>query len=310
MKLAIVSTVYNGAKTIEDFLDKLDSALAIPELEKPSILHLVDDGSEDNSIEIIKSVSLRNIQVRLVCLAKNYGHHKAIFTGIRDMDEVVDYLVIIDSDGEENPQDIVRLIQEISDSNIDGILTFQKNRSNDLPSRILASVSDAFLSLVSDSHFIKGVCTLRIMKRHVAMALASIEDKDPILGVAQQKLGLKFSKVEIIKEYKGFTNYTSRKRFKLFLKLLSLGSDFYTRVTSFVGNLGLVASILSLIWFVAYRLFSTEPLPGYASLGLIISIIGGTSIFLLSVVIKILIYALNASIGLPSVVIKESHVIP
>ena len=166
--------------------------------------YLVDDGSEDNSIEIIKSVNLRNIQIRLVCLAKNYGHHKAIFTGIREMHEVVDYMVIIDSDGEENPKDIVRLIQEISDSNIDGILTFQKKRSNDLSSRMLAFISDTFLSLVSDSHFIKGICTLRIMKWHVAMALASVKDQDPVLGVAQQKLGLKFAKVEIIKEYKGF----------------------------------------------------------------------------------------------------------
>lgn len=307
MKLAIVSTVYNGQNTVGDFLIRLDEAVGELDVEKPVHLSLVNDGSRDLSLDIIQAARMKHTRVRLIDLAKNYGHHQAIFTGIHSIPADCDYVVIIDSDLEENPTYISSLIESMNRNSADVILTFQTQRVTGIFNRSWAYIADVILKLILGSGYNKGICTLRIMRSYVAHELKNVKDLNPVLGIIHRRLGLRTELMEIEKTFKGSTEYTFLKRLRLFSKILFSASRFLSILALGVGLCGLGISFVSAILFLYYRLAFAQVVPGFTTLGILITTFGGILIFIGSVSITLLIKILDGANGGSRVVVKEIH---
>lgn len=106
--LSIIIPVYNEEKTIGIVIDKLIK-LSIPDVEREIII--VDDGSRDTSVKIIKSKLLKNGSIRLLEHKKNKGKGAAVVTGFSDAKGGI--LLIQDADLEYNPNDIPKLLKPI-----------------------------------------------------------------------------------------------------------------------------------------------------------------------------------------------------
>jgi putative glycosyltransferase len=307
VKLRIVSTVFNSESTIMHFLEALNSAVAIPEVDLPVKVHLVNDGSKDSSLSLLLLAQQPNLDIRVLDLARNYGHHQAIFAGIKDLDDNFDLLVIIDSDLEENPNEIESLIEIIQNTEVDIVVTYQKKRKQALQYKILAKLADLILRLVIGPSFIPGICTLRVMKKHVALQLQGNREDYPVLGMAQQRLGLSTKKVAIQKSYKGSTEYTFYKRVRLFIQILSNAPDIYRRIAFFLGLIGISVSIFSSFWLLFSRITTPNILPGFTSVMLLITLFGGILTFLSSLIVTLLMKLIGNSIGGSGVVLKSQY---
>jgi putative glycosyltransferase len=307
MKLAIVSTVYNGQNTVGNFLIRLDEAVGELDVEKPVHLSLVNDGSHDLSLDIIQAAKMQHVQVKLVDLAKNYGHHQAIFTGIHSLPIDCDYVVIIDSDLEENPAYISTLIETLKRSRADVILTFQTQRVTGLFNRAWAYIAEVILKLILGSSYNKGICTLRIMRSYVALEFKNVKDLNPVLGIIHRRLGFKTESIEIEKSFKGSTEYTFLRRVRLFSKMLFSASRFLSLLALGVGLCGLGISFVSAIFFLYYRFAFAQVVPGFTTLGILITVFGGILIFIGSISITLLIKILDNANGGSRVVVKEIH---
>jgi hypothetical protein len=145
------------------------------------------------------------------------------------------------------------------------------------------------------------------MKKHVAQSLARNRDENPVLGIAQQRLGLKFSKIEIEKKYKGSSTYTLNSRFKLFIRIFRAIPKSYSKFATWIGIAGMGCFILAFIWFMACGFFSNDSLPGESLLVPIIILVSGIGIFLLSIVTKLLVNRKNSIYEFSEVVIKDSY---
>jgi putative glycosyltransferase len=307
VKLRIVSTVFNSEITIKPFLEALNSAVAIPDVDLPVKVHIVNDGSKDLSLSLLMVAQQPNLTIRVLDLARNYGHHQAIFAGIKDLDDDFDLLVIIDSDLEEDPNQIKTLIKIIQDSEVDIVVTYQKKRQQALLYKLSAKVADFILRLAMGPGYIPGICTLRIMKKHVALQLQMNREEYPVLGVVQQRLDLPTKKVEIQKSYKGSSEYTFRKSTKLFFQILSSASDLYARIALAVGLIGISISIFCVFWLLSSRLFHSDVLPGFTSVALLITFFGGLLTFLSSMIVRLLMKLTASSLGTSGVVVKDQH---
>lgn len=307
IKVSIVTTVYNGERTIGDFLSRLDAVVSKMTVQKPVPVYIVNDGSQDTSLTILLNISTFNLKLSVIDLARNYGHHQAIFTGIRHLDDTCDYVVIIDSDLEEDPDYLPELIEKLVDSKLDIVTTFQRERLNGLANRVLAGIADRLLKLVFGRHYDPGVCTLRILRRHVALELQKANDIYPVLGIVQGRLKFDTLKVEIQKSYKGETEYTFRKKLRLFWAILISASNFLSRVALGIGLTGFLLSIGCVIWFLFYRITNINPLPGFTTLGLLITSLAGILILLSSIVIFLLIRIFERSNSDSRVVVREEY---
>ena len=125
MKLSVVTTLYNSSNYIYEFYDRIsEKARAITSNYE---IIFVDDGSHDDSLQKALQLHENDVKVRVVELSRNFGHHKAIMTGLSYAKG--DYVFLIDSDLEEDPELLSEFWKErTEDVNVDVVYGVQEKR--------------------------------------------------------------------------------------------------------------------------------------------------------------------------------------
>jgi glycosyltransferase involved in cell wall biosynthesis len=121
--LSVVCTVYNEEEVIPELLDKL--ALVLSTLDFSSEIVMVDDGSTDRTLARLKSMIGHTPGLRIVELYRNYGQVAALGAGMSIARG--DWIVMLDGDLQHDPQDIRRLVAEISNG-YDLVATYRDRR--------------------------------------------------------------------------------------------------------------------------------------------------------------------------------------
>ena len=121
MYLSIVTTSYNSENTINNFFLEIKKIILDLKIIDYEII-VVDDGSKDKTIELLKNNKLNFSNLKIISLSKNYGHHKALMTGLNQSRG--DFIFLIDSDLEENPKELKNFFNEIK--NCDFVYGIQK----------------------------------------------------------------------------------------------------------------------------------------------------------------------------------------
>ena len=131
----IISPCFNENKTVIEFLEKLNEVLAT--IEKNFLVIIVNDASTDNTIELLDKYrfSTANTRLQILNLEYNIGHQKAIYQGINYASHLdFDFAIIMDSDGEDDPEVIKELVQN---KEADIIHVARKGRQEGLVFRIM-----------------------------------------------------------------------------------------------------------------------------------------------------------------------------
>src|ERR1044072_6137379 len=100
MSLSIVATLYQSAPYLEEFYAR--SCAAASKITESFEIVLVNDGSPDNSLEVARLRVQKDPRVRVVDLSRNFGHHKAMMTGL--IHSRGDLVFLVDTDLEEEPE--------------------------------------------------------------------------------------------------------------------------------------------------------------------------------------------------------------
>ena len=121
---SIIVPVYNSA----DNLKKLNKRLVNISgnfFQEYEIIY-IDDGSYDNSVEILKEIIKINQKVKLITLSKNYGQHNALLCGLRSANYEI--VITLDDDLQNPPEEIPKLIEKLSDG-FDVVYGYPKEKS-------------------------------------------------------------------------------------------------------------------------------------------------------------------------------------
>ncbi len=133
--LAIVTPCYNEEKSILTFLKSLEKNLATCNL--PLSVIVVDDCSTDGTLDLLRSFKFSSplLRLRILRLRFNLGHQQAIYQALLYAHEIkVDKVIVMDSDGEDDPAAIPRLLQI---DNHDIVEVWRGKRSESLSFKIL-----------------------------------------------------------------------------------------------------------------------------------------------------------------------------
>ncbi|HYF66254.1 MAG TPA: glycosyltransferase, partial [Herpetosiphonaceae bacterium] len=106
--LSILVPVYRSALILPDLVARIESALAGYEKE----LILINDGSPDNSAEVVKELAAGYAWVRGISLMRNYGQHNALLCGIRAASN--DVIVTMDDDLQHPPEEVPKLLEKLA----------------------------------------------------------------------------------------------------------------------------------------------------------------------------------------------------
>lgn len=157
IKISLVIPVFNEHEAITGVFKEAYKVLSESGLLYEIII--VDDGSSDGTLEILKKLS----PLTVVVLRRNFGQTAALDAGIKKAKG--NFIVTMDGDGQNDPRDIVKLLQEIEDKSLDVVSGWRKKRQDPFLKKFF-SRSAALLRkpLINDGIHDSG-CTLKIFRR-------------------------------------------------------------------------------------------------------------------------------------------------
>jgi putative glycosyltransferase len=284
MKLSVVTTLYRSAPFIEPFYQRICDAAKRISADYEIIF--VDDGSPDNSLEAARGLIQRDSSVKVVGLSRNFGHHKALMTGLYHA--TGDLIMMIDVDLEEPPELLLQFYEAYRKADVDVVYGVMLRREGSLFRQASGGLYYAIFNWLSPISLPANVLIARLMSRRYVDALLQHREQVFTLGGLWQLTGFRQLGVAVEKTYKGSTTYSLARRISLLIYSITALSNKPLIYISYLGLLLTIPSGLLIAAFLAQRLFFRVGVDGWTSVivslwflgGLIILVLGIISIYL------------------------------
>ena len=213
MKISFVTTIYRTGKDVVPLADLCFEAADT--LGMDCELVFVNDGSPDDGLEIAVALSQRDPRVVVVDLARNYGQHKALWTGLETAGG--DIIMMLDGDLEEDPRWAVDFRREMLRAEADVVYGVQTRPKGTPLYRFGRNAFYRMLDVISDFRFPRDVATARLMTRRYLTALLSHHERELFLVGLMHAAGFKQVPFLVNKLSISESSYTLPKLMRLFL---------------------------------------------------------------------------------------------
>lgn len=164
---SVVIPVFNESRNIIELHKRLKNVM--DGLGKPHEVIFIEDGSTDDSFSLLKNIALSDHSVRILRFDRNYGQHKAVTAGI--LDAQGSYVITLDSDLQNPPEEIPRLIEKIKNG-FDMVSGYRKLRKDSLGRRLPSLLTNFVIFSITGLRMHDYGSMLRIYKKETARSLA------------------------------------------------------------------------------------------------------------------------------------------
>lgn len=243
--ISIVVPVYNEEEVLNTSYDKILQVAMLSKLDYEIIF--VDDGSKDNSLNIIRELSEKNSNVKYISFSKNFGHQTAIFAGIEK--SIGDAVVTIDADLQDNPIHILDMII-LWQRGYDVVYGKRVSRKGETVfKKVTAMIYYRVLNFLAEEKIPKDTGDFRLMDRKVVEELKNLKEKSKYLRGLIAWLGYKQISLEYVREerLKGKSKYSLKKMINLALDGIV---GFSYKPIRYITVLGGFISIISVLVFI------------------------------------------------------------
>jgi putative glycosyltransferase len=285
MMLSVVTTLYHSAPHIAEFHRRAGTAAGQLAGEDYEII-FVNDGSPDDSLDIAVALADLDGHVTVVDLSRNFGHHKAMMTGL--MHAEGDLVFLIDSDLEEEPEYLVAFANQMKGSGCDVVYGVQQQRKGGWFERVSGEWFYRLLQALTNTTLPRNVVTARLMTRRYVDALLRHEEREVFMAGLWHITGFAQQPHLLRKHDTSSTTYTLRKKIALLVNSVTSFSNAPLVSIFYVGVLISAVAAVYISYLVVQRVFLARPLSGWTSVmasiwllgGMIISFIGVVGIYL------------------------------
>jgi glycosyltransferase involved in cell wall biosynthesis len=279
--LSLVVPCYNEEGNVKDFFSEVNRVFKDKVDDYEFVF--VNDGSRDQTYQRLKEIyksSPQNVQV--LSFSRNFGKESAMYAGLSHARG--DLVCIIDADLQQRPEVVLEMLDVLhSNEDLDCVTAYQKKRKE---SRILSFFKSMFYKLinkVSDVNFVNGASDFRLMKRNMVDAILSMTEYHRFSKGIFSYVGFntEYIPYEVALRQSGESKWSFRKLFKYAFDGIFAFSTAPLKLSTYVGIFSSLASIIYLIVVLVQKLAFEIPVPGYATLVVLILFIGGVQLFCL-----------------------------
>lgn len=251
-------------------------------------LVMVNDGSPDDSIDHALALHRADPRVVVVDLARNFGHHKAMMTGLAHA--IGDMVFLIDSDLEEPPEDLALFYQRFVDGDCDVVYGVQSARRGGLAERVTGALFFSLLDALGDRPVPRNLVTARLMTRDYVRALVRHREREFVISDLWQVAGFRQQAIVVRKMSLSPSTYSFQKRVELAVKHVTTTSTKLLYLVLYLGIFIFGLSISVILYYLARYFTSGVGVDGFTSQIISIWFLGG----LITLVLGILgIYLAN-----------------
>jgi glycosyltransferase involved in cell wall biosynthesis len=263
MDISIVIPLFNEEESLPELVSWIENVMQTHRFNYEIIL--IDDGSRDNSWNIISDLSLKNPNIKGISFQRNYGKAAALHTGFQAANGNV--VITMDADLQDNPEEIPELCRMITEDGYDLVSGWKKKRhdpvlSKNLPSKFYNWTVRRMTKIkLHDMN-----CGLKAYKKQVVKTIEVYGDMHRFIPVLAKGAGFKKIGEKVVKHQErkcGVTKFGLERFIRGPLDLLSVMfiSKFGKRPMHLFGVLGtlmFVIGFLAALWVGILKLYAVH----------------------------------------------------
>jgi len=279
--LSIVIPVYNSETILPTLIDRIGRVL--PSVDSNAEAILVNDGSNDQSWEIICELSRRYEWVHGIDLMRNYGQHNALLCGIRAAKGEI--VITMDDDLEHPPEEIPKLIGKLEEG-YDVVYGRPQKRQRGFLRHLATQVTKLALQNTMGAEIAQTVSAFRAFRTRLRDAFANYRSPFVSIDVLLTWGTTRFVAIPVRHDSRwgGESHYTPRKLASHALNMMTGFSTWPLQLASLVG-FGFTLFGLGVLAYVLGRfLIHGRVVPGFAFLASVIAIFSGAQFFALGII--------------------------
>jgi len=284
MHLSLVMPCYNEAENIEAMHDAVAAAFA--DCGFSYELVFVDDGSKDETYAKLKALHETSAQnIRVVRFSRNFGKESALYAGLRHAEG--DYVTLIDADLQQPPAlalDMVRYLDEHEE--YDCVTAFQERRQE---GPVIVFLKNGFYQLMNrmtEIAFVQGASDFRTMRREMVDAVLALGENNRFSKGIFSWVGFNthYIPYQALQRNSGTSKFSTLKLFKLAFNGIVSFTTIPLRLAAFAGVISALGALVYMLVIIIQKLFFGIAVPGYATLAVLILLLGGIQLFCLGIV--------------------------
>jgi len=288
-KISLVIPVMNEEDNIQPLFESIGNALSGLDYE----VVMVDDGSTDKTVANIREFGSGH--VKAVILQKNYGQTTAMAAGIEAADG--DYIVTLDGDLQNDPSDIVSMIDKLEAENLDVVAGIRSNRKDGMFLRKIPSgIANAMIRKLTGVYLHDYGCTLKVFKKDIAKNLGLYGELHRFIPVLAQLQGANMAEMSVKHHARRFgtSKYGLGRTFKVIsdLVLVVFFQKYLQRPMHLFGTAGIITfglGVLINIYLLVLKILGEE-IGGRPLLVLGITLVlGGIQLITIGIVAELIV---------------------
>lgn len=301
-KLSIVVPVYYNADTLELLYEDM-RAKVLGKLEAYEIV-FVDDGSGDNSWEVMNRLRDKDEHIKCVRLSRNFGEHAALLAGLSASSG--DCAVTKQADLQEDSTLILEMYESWKRGN-KVVLAVRKERKENPVKVFFANLYYQLIRSMVNKNMPAGGCDCYLVDRKVIEVLERLDEKNSSLTLQVMWVGFQTDMIYFVRQDRevGKSRWTLSKKVKLVIDSVMSFSYFPLR---FMSGLGIVFNILAVVLLISVfveKLTNGTPIAGWASLMCVMLCSSGLLMLMMGVLGEYIWRTLDAARMRPPYIVDE-----
>ncbi len=302
---SIVIPLYNEEEVVEECIKRVSAVCG--GLDGKYEIIFINDGSTDRTVELTLKACNNNPNIKLISFSRNFGHQIAITAG---MDYAKgDAVIVMDADLQDPPEVIPKLINKY-DEGYDVVFAVRSERKGEtIFKKWTSKVFYRFLRFMCNIDIPVDTGDFRLLSKKVCNVMKSLTERNRYVRGLVSWVGFKQAAVEYVREerFAGETKYPLRKMLKLSMDGIT---SFSTKPLTMSKNLGFIAAAAGFIYMIIVILNKFafgKTVAGWASLAVLILLIGGIQLIMLGVVGEYIARIFDESKNRPLYIIEDKY---
>ena len=268
----------------------------------------VDDGSKDNTLQVVRELSTKDEMVKYISFSRNFGKESAMYAGLEKSKG--EFIAILDVDLQDPPGLLIDMYKGITEEGYDCVATRRVTRKGEPPIRsFFARCFYLLINKISNTEIVDGARDYRLMTRQMVDSILKMNEYNRFSKGIFSWVGYKtkWLEYENVKRVAGETKWS-------FWKLLIYSLDgivaFSTTPLAIASIMGIMLFLVALVFvgiIVVKTLVWGEPVSGYPSLMCTIMFIGGIQLLCIGILGQYLSKTYLETKKRPIYIVKEEN---
>lgn len=235
-KVSVVVPVYNEEGNVKELHREIKEVCEKNQYQYEIIF--VNDGSTDGTDKICRSLH----PIKYICMRRNFGQTAAMDAGIKSAQN--DYIVTMDGDRQNNPEDIPRMLQYLVDNDLDVVSGWRKNRKDSFMKKFVSRGANFLRGILVKDGIHDSGCSLKVYKKRCFSGINLYGEQHRFIPALLKMKGYKVG--EIVVDHRprtaGKTKYNWHRTIKGFVDMVSVWfwNKYASRPLHILGGFGML----------------------------------------------------------------------